>query len=657
MPVAHLVQLCTLPVTVQVTSDAEGAPDALLEGGSTRSARRATFMELMLAMLPGLDAAGASVVVEKVAVPAIMEADAAVQKKGYKILSWLEERKAEAQELRGGAPDMSEEEQQATAELLEAANRALPVCAPASRHHRHKLLAAVLPRLGADALPAMKPLLGELILGTKEPNSKTRAGAYDLIVGLARRLEAASEAQGRPGEGARVLFGQVLAGLVGNSPTMVAAAVMAAARLLYEFSAALLSAAPKLLPAALALLRGKNREVIKAVLGLVKARSKPSLASCLSFSPLCPELPLTPSSPLHSPPFPPQVMAVRLPPEQMLPLLPQVSEGLLVWSSDSKNRFKSKVRTVMERLVRRCGYDAVAAAVPPAHVALLEHIRRQQGREERKKRGGSVASGATGKTGRGGGREGQREWNHSDIFSVGNTTRAAGGRKGRGGDGGDDARTEASGRTARSAQRAAARERLPLQLRGGRGGAEVDLLDESAMRRMLKHERSERRGGGAGGGDDDDMPDFGRSADGRIMVEKEGKRKRGGEEEEGGGDDGASEGGRSRRSAGGQSQGGRSSKWGGASARSGGGARGAAGTGKEHSADRFRSKKARGDVSKGQGGVQPYAYWPLDTKLLNRREAKRRQGRKGLDSVVNAVRDAASKGARKGAKQRRDGAA
>lgn len=238
-------------------------------------------MELVLALLPGLDDAGVRAVVEMVAVPAIQEADAGVQKKGYKILSWLEERKtalweAEAEE-RGGGEDAAAEgtaAEEGMAELLEAVNGALPVCAPASRHHRHKLLAAVLPRLGADALPAMKPLLGELILGTKEPNSKTRAGAYELIVGLARRLEAAAAQQGRPGEGARVLFAQVLAGLVGTSPTMVAAAVMAAARLLYEFSAALLAAAPRLLPAALALLRGKNREVIKAVLGLVKVREE-----------------------------------------------------------------------------------------------------------------------------------------------------------------------------------------------------------------------------------------------------------------------------------------------------------------------------------------------------------------------------------------------
>ena len=39
---------------VKVTSDIEDAPDALTEGGDTRSARRCTFMDLSLAMVPGL---------------------------------------------------------------------------------------------------------------------------------------------------------------------------------------------------------------------------------------------------------------------------------------------------------------------------------------------------------------------------------------------------------------------------------------------------------------------------------------------------------------------------------------------------------------------------------------------------------------------------
>lgn len=39
-------------------------------------------------------------------------------------------------------------------------------------------------------------------------------------------------------------------------------------------------------------------------------------------------------------------------------------EGLLVWSDDSKNRFRAKIRSIVERLVRRLGEDTVRAMMP-----------------------------------------------------------------------------------------------------------------------------------------------------------------------------------------------------------------------------------------------------------------------------------------------------
>ena len=63
------------------------------------------------------------------------------------------------------------------------------------------------------------------------------------------------------GAGVRTFFMTVLAGVVGASPTMQSAAVMALARLLYEFSAQLISTVPELLPAVFALMASGNREV------------------------------------------------------------------------------------------------------------------------------------------------------------------------------------------------------------------------------------------------------------------------------------------------------------------------------------------------------------------------------------------------------------
>ena len=94
----------------------------------------------------------------------------------------------------------------------------------------------------------------------------------------------------------RILF-TVLAGVVGATPQMQSASVVALARLL-EFSAKLVEIVPELLPAIYKLLKGRNREVVKASLGFIK------------------------------------VVAVRLP--QELLHLPELLPAVLKWSSDSR---------------------------------------------------------------------------------------------------------------------------------------------------------------------------------------------------------------------------------------------------------------------------------------------------------------------------------
>lgn len=93
--------------------------------------------------------------------------------------------------------------------------------------------------------------------------------------GLPCPLPAALAAEGGKGGerergGLHTLFAMVLGGLVGATPHMISAAVMALARLLYEFAPVLAGLVPDLLPAVLLLLRTKAREVIKAVLGFIK---------------------------------------------------------------------------------------------------------------------------------------------------------------------------------------------------------------------------------------------------------------------------------------------------------------------------------------------------------------------------------------------------
>lgn len=396
--VANLYR-AALSKLVKIQKDAAAElppPDEVTEGGATPSERAASFLEAALALAvegPLDDAALAALVAA--AKPLVLgDGDTLLQKKGYKVLATLAERRP-AWARRHLGP------------LLELALRAAGASVSAAKRYRLRLLrplillldassGAAVPDLSglADAgatLPAAAAiaaarddesrraavagaLVAELVLCTKEANTKTREAAYALLVQLAHELDDARPLrleggdagdamdEGAGGGGPQLVgglidfFNAVLAGLVGGTPHMVSATVMAAARLLFEFSGALGGVAPRLLATVLLLLRSPSREVVKSVLGFVK------------------------------------VAAMRLPAETLTEQLPAILEGLLLWSDDSKNRFRLKTRAIVERLARRCGLDAVREACPDGEARLVAHIRKQTARKERRRAGSQAGS-------------------------------------------------------------------------------------------------------------------------------------------------------------------------------------------------------------------------------------------------------------------------
>lgn len=84
-------------------------------------------------------------------------------------------------------------------------------------------------------------------------------------------------------------------------------------------------------------------------------------------------------------------------------------EGLLVWADDSKNRFRGNIRSIVERLVRRLGEDAVREMMPDADEKLLKAIRKRKNRADRRKAGVTNGAAGYGTGERGGGERGGRE--------------------------------------------------------------------------------------------------------------------------------------------------------------------------------------------------------------------------------------------------------
>ena len=79
-----------------------------------------------------------------------------------------------------------------------------------------------------------------------------------------------------------------------------------------------------------------------------------------------------------------KVALVTLPKTAMESRLEKLIPNLMVWSHEPKGHFRIKVKALMERLIRKFGYDAILQATPKEDHKLLINIRKTR---ERKKRG------------------------------------------------------------------------------------------------------------------------------------------------------------------------------------------------------------------------------------------------------------------------------
>ncbi|CAG9462050.1 unnamed protein product [Pedinophyceae sp. YPF-701] len=599
--------------------------DPVVDGGDTPLQRRCTFMELALCLGGGLDAKSRAALYE-LAVGTVEEGEAALQKKAYKILGYLcDDEGFLRPQAEGGHME----------EVLKLLAGTLESCNSAAKRYRLLCVRGVL-RASAEQARArggqggvdvavLRPMVAEVVLCIKEANRKAREAAYEMLIEVARDLDErlppgsgpageAAHASGLPGGGLSELLGVVLAGLAGQSPHMISASVMALARLLYEFAPRMHPMLARLVPAVLALLRTKSREVVKSVLGFCK------------------------------------VLAMRLPVDDLRAHTPAILDGILLWQDDTKNRFRLKVRTIVERLARRCGFDEVAQAMPESDRKLLTHIRKERDRKERARKGGSAASGlgdeemetesrlskgTRARTAR------ASEWAHSKVFSdgAGGTTVAPGmAAQGPGGAGGRKRR--ADGEPIDLLDPASHRRLRTAAAPGARQAAERDAapaIQRAPDGRIIIEDEDAPRAAAGSDSDDSDEEGFGKAMRARGRADRLGRGKSALGSK-------ASIGGASlARTMGGASAGGVSLSGRGGVALKGAGESGARKRFEHFSGEQFKARKASGDVKK-KGGVEPYAYWPLDRKALNARTGKKRQAREGLDKVVQAVKGGVKKG-------------
>ncbi|KAI9242028.1 MAG: NUC173 domain-containing protein [Podila humilis] len=341
---AVLVQLNTALTTVQSPVQQGDAPPA-----------SHNLMDLADIMVPYVDAQSMANLYNVVVSLFANDADAALQKKAYKIVNSMAETETGRVVLKSNLEELMRNILDTTAAASATAKRA-----------RLSLIGQVISLLEPTDLYFVPSILSEVVVATKEVNEKTRDVAYALLVAMGQKMKAGGVISAeRVGdmEGGAVetpasiseYFTMVTAGLAGTTPHMVSAAITSLSRLLFEFHKDLDPAMVSEMIGTMHLfVNSSNREIVKSALGFIK------------------------------------VTTVSLDVGVVRPHLQEIVGGMIRWSHEHKGHFKVKVRHILERLVRRFGYDDVVAFVPEADKKLLINIKKRRERAKRNKKSGSA---------------------------------------------------------------------------------------------------------------------------------------------------------------------------------------------------------------------------------------------------------------------------
>ncbi|KAF8475788.1 armadillo-type protein [Kalaharituber pfeilii] len=276
--------------------------------------------------------------------------DPQLQKKAYKIISRIAESDSGKKALSSRVEDLQKV-------LLKSAETA---SAPA-RRDRLDAISHLIEYLPSYDLHFIPSILSEVVISAKEVNERARTAAFDLLVSMGEKMKQGgvvinSKVPGMPSDAPNAnatieeYFTMVSAGLAGSTPHMISASITALTRILYQFKDEL---QPDLINEMVTtmdlFLTSKNREIVRSVLGFVK------------------------------------VCIISLPKEMVLTKLPTLIPNLMVWSHEHKAHFKVKVKHMIERAIRRFGYDTIEKYVPEEDKKLVINIRKMRDRRKRRK--------------------------------------------------------------------------------------------------------------------------------------------------------------------------------------------------------------------------------------------------------------------------------
>ncbi|KAL6927517.1 hypothetical protein ACO0SA_003816 [Hanseniaspora valbyensis] len=235
--------------------------------------------------------------------------------------------------------------------------------ARASRLQALKTIVELLPN---DHMHFIVNIMTELVLSTRDVNEKTRELAFQILILVTDRFInnkdgiyildfsklPAIENDERVVIGFNNLLELVSAGMIGDSQHMVSATVTAFSCIFYEYKDQIISGE----------YNQQIWEIYETIELYLDSNSKEIVKSCIGFI---------------------KVVILTYPIEDCRPRVPSLIPKLLKWSNEHTGHFKSKVKHIIERLIRRFGEQYIEQHFPESDRKLFTNIRKLRNRSKR----------------------------------------------------------------------------------------------------------------------------------------------------------------------------------------------------------------------------------------------------------------------------------
>ncbi|KAM7385637.1 hypothetical protein PAMP_001711 [Pampus punctatissimus] len=297
---------------------------------------RLSMMDLMVAMAPFLDEVTMTKTFELIR-PYLQTKEPGMQKKAYRVL----------EEMCGGEQDDCRSFVVANLETLKVVLlETLKNASSPAKRPRLKCLINIVKRLGEEHKDFITALLPEVIICTKEVSVGARKNAYNLLVEIGNAFVRFC---GDKKDAMEQYLLLVYAGLTG-SVTMITCTVLALTRLVFEYKDSIEVATMEQLLHNVCLLMGaRTREIVKAALGFIK------------------------------------VILFIMDPKMLASHVTVMMEGIGSIKDDVRRHFRTKLKNIFTKLIRKFGFELVKSMLPAEHHKVLANIRKAEARTKRRK--------------------------------------------------------------------------------------------------------------------------------------------------------------------------------------------------------------------------------------------------------------------------------